>query len=131
MIAVASATVRVIGHFVPTRLQSEVIESEIRPYLPRCCQLERVSVRIPDARVTVHPDNLEWHQDGGGVAGTVRHMIVWASEQPTEIREGDVVFRGDPYDLVWFDNDTAFHRQPTGTDEGQRWFVSIRCSGAI
>ena len=124
--------VRVVGRFVPSRLQSEVIERELPPYLPPCCARERISVRIPDARTPVHPDNVEWHQDGGGLAGTTRHMIVWASEQPTEIRRPDhSVFVGEPFDLVWFDNDSVYHRQPAGTDEGRRWFLAVRCSGAI
>lgn len=122
--------VRVLGQFVPSALQSEILETEIKPLLPACCRAERVSVRIPDPRVPVHPDNVEWHQDGGGPLGTIRHMVVWASEQPTEIRRPDgTVCHGKPYDLVWFDNDLAFHRQPKGTDEGKRWFLGIRCSG--
>lgn len=104
--------------------------TELRPLLPPCCQRERISVREPDARTSVHPDNLAWHQDGGGVLGTVRHMIVWASETPTQIKLSDgTEFCGEPYDLVWFNNDIVYHRQPAGTDEGARWFVSIRCSG--
>lgn len=123
--------VRVLGRFVPSQLQSEVIERELPAHLPPCCRRERISVRIPDPRVTPHPDNLEWHQDGGGPAGTTRHMVVWASEQPTEIRHPDgLIVRGDPFDLVWLDNDVVFHRQPAGTNEGQRWFVAVRCSGA-
>lgn len=120
-----------IGRFVPSLLQSEVIEVEIKAVLPDCCRRERVSVRVPDHRSTVHPDNVEWHQDGGGKAGTTRHMIVWATEQPTEIRLADgSFFSGQPFDLVWFDNDAVQHRQPFGTNEGRRWFVAIRCSGA-
>ena len=103
---------------------------EIKAHLPACCARERVSVRIPDPRVPVHPDNVQWHQDGGGQAGTVRHMVVWASEQPTELCGSDgEILSGDPCELVWFNNDEMFHRQPMGTNEGQRWFVSIRCSG--
>lgn len=123
---------RVLGRFVPSALQSECLETEIKALLPACCARERVSVRIPDPRVPVHPDNLAWHQDGGGVAGTTRHMVVWASEQPTEIRLPDEsVFVGEPFDLVWFDNDVVKHRQPAGTDEGRRWFLAVRCSGAV
>lgn len=122
--------VRVLGAFLPSALQSEAIEHELPPYLPACCARERISVRIPDARVTAHPDNLEWHQDGGGPAGTIRHMVVWASEQPTELRLPDgSTFTGEPYSLVWFDNDVVYHRQPRGTDEGRRWFLGVRCSG--
>lgn len=125
------AEVAIIGRFVPSALQSERIETEIKAHLPPCCARERVSVRIPQPTVTAHPNNLEWHQDGDGRAGTIRHMVVWASEQPTEIRRSDgSVFVGEPFDLVWFDNDVAQHRQPTGTNEQQRWFVGIRCSGA-
>ena len=119
-----------LGRFTPSALQSERLETEIKPLLPACCQRERVSVRIPDPRVPVHPDNLEWHQDGGGTAGTTRHMVVWASEQPTEIRlSTGEEFHGEPFDLVWFNNDVVFHRQPAGTDEGRRWFLGVRCSG--
>lgn len=125
------AQVKVIGHFVPSRLQSEILEAEIKAYLPPCCAAERVGVRTPQPKVVAHPDNLEWHQDGGGPLGTIRHMIVWASEQPTEVQCSDgSVFVGEPYDLVWFDNDLAHHRQPRGTNEQERWFLGIRCSGA-
>lgn len=118
-----------IGHFVPSLMQSEVIETEIKKHLPSCCARERVSVRIPDPRVPVHPDNVEWHQDGGGAAGTTRHMVVWASEKPTKIRRANgAKFRGKPFDLVLFDNTVVFHRQPRDTNEGTRWFVAIRCS---
>lgn len=101
---------------------------ELRPYLPPCCQRERISVREPDA--LIHPDNLEWHHDGGGTAGSVRHMVVWASEMPTQVQtaSGDE-FSGEPFDLVWFNNDIVKHRQPAGTRPSVRWFVSVRCSG--
>jgi len=87
-------------------------------------------VRVPQG-ITPHSDNLEWHQDGGGPLGTTDHMVVWASESPTEIRTsaGDVVPTAAG-DLVWFNNRLAWHRQPRGTDETRRWFVAIRCSGA-
>lgn len=124
--------IRVLGRFVPERLQSEIIEAQIKPLLPPCCARERVGIRIPDPRLNVHPDNLEWHQDGGGPLGTVNHMVVWASEQPTQLRQPDgTEFEGKPYELVLFDNHTVFHRQPRGTDEGRRWFVGIRCSEAL
>jgi hypothetical protein len=124
--------VRVIGHFFPSEFKAETIETEIRKHLPPCCAKERISVRIPDARVPVHPDNLEWHQDGGGKAGTTQHMVVWASEMPTEIlRENGTDFKGGVFDVVLFDNWVVFHRQPRGTDEGSRWFVSVRCSGEL
>lgn len=122
-----------LGVFIPSRLQSEIIEAELPKtnLLPNCCSRERISVRVPDPRVTAHPDNLQWHQDGGGVKGTTRHLVVWATEQPTEIQLPDgEVFIGKPYELIWFDNDVVFHKQPTGTDEGTRWFVAVRCSGA-
>jgi len=87
-------------------------------------------VRVPQG-ITPHPDNLEWHQDGGGPLGTTDHMVVWASEAPTEIRTsaGELV-PTTAGDLVWFNNRIAWHRQPRGTDETRRWFVAIRCSGA-
>ncbi len=40
-----SSEYRVLGTFVPSRLQSEVIEAELPPYLPPCCQRERIGVR--------------------------------------------------------------------------------------
>ena len=98
----------------------------MRGILPPCCARERISVRIPQG-IPPHPDNLEWHQDGM----PSYHMVVWATEMPTEIRtSAGAIVQGEPYDLVWFDNTTVFHRQPRGTDESKRWFVSIRCSGA-
>jgi hypothetical protein len=80
-----------------------------------------LSVRAPG-----HPvldANLAWHQDEGPT-----HMVVWATAQPTEIRtaDGDVM-QGDPFDVIWFDNSRVWHRQPLGTDETSRWFVSVRC----
>ena len=124
---------RVLGTFVPSRLQSEVIEAEIKAHLPPCCARERVGVRTPHALAPEPPPaNLEWHQDGGGLEGTTRHIVVWASEQPTEIQTSDgQEFIGQPYELVWVDNDIAFHRQPRGTNEQQRWFLAVRCSGAV
>jgi hypothetical protein len=125
-----SDEVRILGRFQPSELTEPVIQAEIRPLLPPCCQRERISVRVPMG-IVPHPDNLEWHQDGGGPAGTTDHMVVWASEQPTEIRtSAGAIVPTATGDLVWFDNRTAFHRQPAGTDETRRWFVAIRCSGA-
>lgn len=124
---------RILGRFIPSLLQAEVIEAELRPLLPPCCQRERISVRIPhQAAPAPHPDGLEWHQDGGGAAGTTHHMVVWASEKPTEIRTSDwKLVPARPYDIVWFDNTRCCHRQPRGTDETRRWFVAVRCSGAL
>lgn len=120
-----------IGKFTPSRLQSEIIEAEIKKHLPDCCRCERVGVRPSDGQV-VHPDNMEWHQDGGGPIGITRHMIVWSTETPTEIKssEGEV-FSFEPFDLVWFDNFKAFHRQPRNTRPNHRWFLAVRCSGQI
>jgi hypothetical protein len=123
--------IRVIGRYVPSRLQSEIIETEIKPYLPSCCQCERISVRTPMGIQPMY-DNMQWHQDGGGAAGTTKHMVVWASEQPTELRTSDgVEVEVQPFDLVWFDNTKVQHRQPRGTNETARWFVSVRCSGEM
>lgn len=122
-----------LGRFVPSTLDQDRIQIEIRPLLPACCQRERISVRVPDPRSPApHPDNLEWHQDGGGAAGTTHHMVVWASETPTELRLPDGrLFTAEPYEIVWFDNTVCWHRQPTGTNEQRRWFVAVRCSGAL
>jgi hypothetical protein len=124
--------VRVLGRFTPSLLNPDVIQAELRPLLPPCCARERISVRIPHPLAPdPHPDNLEWHQDGGGLAGTTHHMVVWASETPTELRtsEGEL-FTAQPGELVWYDNTKAYHRQPRGTNEASRWFVAVRCSGA-
>lgn len=127
--------IRVLGRFVPTEYQSDAIEIGFRAltFLAPCCRRERMSVRIPHpAAPEPHPDNLQWHQDGGGSEGTTHHMVVWASEQPTELKTSDgVLFTAEPFDVVWYDNTKAFHRQPTGTDETRRWFMAIRCSGAL
>ena len=128
-----SSEIRVLGRFVPSRLQSEVIEAEIKPYLPPCCARERIGVRTPHEQAPPPPEaNLCWHQDGGGLEGTTRHIVVWATEQPTELKTSDgEEFTAEPYELVWVDNDHAFHRQPRGTNEQQRWFLAVRCSGAL
>ncbi len=124
--------VRSLGRFMPSLLQQEVIQAEVRPLLPPCCQREAIGVRVPrESSPEPHPDNLEWHQDGGGAAGTTHHMVVWASEMMTELKTSDGELVSMPAgELVWFDNTKAFHRQPAGTDETRRWFVAIRCSGA-
>lgn len=122
-----------LGSFTPSTWTIDVIEQEFRRLscLPVCCQRERISVRPPQG-VTPHPDNLDWHQDGGGAAGTTQHMVVWASHWPTELKTSDgQLFETPVASIVWFDNTRAWHRQPTGADEEVRWFVAIRCSGAI
>lgn len=124
---------RVLGSFTPREWQSDVIEQGFRAldFLPPCCRKERVSVRIPMG-IPPMSDNLEWHQDGGGPEGTTDHMVIWASEQPTELRDSEGhLFDIAPLEVVWFNNRKAFHRQPRGTDENVRWFVAIRCSGAL
>lgn len=122
-----SEAIRVIGTFHPSEFVKETIEREIKPLLPACCQCERVGVRVPDPRAAApHPDNLEWHQDGM----PAYHMVVWASEMPTEFRLPDgTEWHAEPFDLVWFDNTVVYHRQPRGTNEQQRWFLAVRCSG--
>jgi hypothetical protein len=123
--------IEVLGRFIPSEFTQEVIQAEMRPLLPRCCRCERISVRIPQG-IAPHPDNLEWHQDGGGDAGTTKHMVIWASETPTEIRDSaGAVFQSQPFELVWFNNCKAHHRQPAGTNESSRWFAAVRCSGEI
>ncbi len=122
---------RVLGRYVPSLFQSEIIESEIRQFLPSCCKCERVSVRVPMGIEPMY-DNLQWHQDGGGPEGVTRHMVIWASEQPTELRASDgTLFAFNSFDVIWFDNFKAFHRQPENTRASERWFVSVRCSGAM
>lgn len=121
---------QVLGRYVPSAYQSEIIETEIKAFLPPCCQCERVSVRVPNGVEPMY-DNLQWHQDGGGPAGTIRHMVVWASEMPTELRASTgTELATNAFDVIWYDNDRAFHRQPANTRPSVRWFVSIRCSGA-
>ena len=120
-----------LGRYIPSEFTESVIECGIRALLPSCCSLERISIRVPMG-IEPHYDNLQWHQDGGGIAGTVRHMVVWASEMPTEIKSSlGEIFAFRPFDLIYFDNDKAFHRQPVNTRPHDRWFVSVRCSGAI
>lgn len=118
-----------LGRFVPSEFVKETIEREVKAHLAPCCACERVGVRVPHAQAVISPDdNRAWHQDGM----PAYHMVVWASEMPTEIQQSDgTLFTGEPFDLVWFDNTKAFHRQPAGTDETRRWFLAVRCSGAI
>lgn len=128
-----AAELAILGTFHPSEWTPDVIEQEFRrlPCLAECCRRERVSVRIPQG-IPPHPNNLEWHQDGGGADGTTKHMVVWASEAPTELKTSDgQLFETPRASVVWFDNTRAWHRQPRGTDEGTRWFVAIRCSGVI
>lgn len=123
--------IRVLGRYVPAEWNIDAIEQEFRRLacLPDCCRRERIEVRIPQG-VEPHPNNLEWHQDGGGAEGCCKHMIVWASESPTELKDSDgSLFTAEPGDVVWFDNTTAYHRQPRGTNQQSRYFAAIRCSG--
>lgn len=122
-----SDEVRIIGRFIPTEFTPEVIQAELRPMLPRCCQSENIGVRIPQG---IEPpyDNLQWHHDGM----PAYHMVVWASEMPTEVRDSaGNELQAQPFDIIWFDNVKAEHRQPANTRSDHRWFVAVRCSGAI
>jgi hypothetical protein len=126
-----SEEIKSLGRYIPSAYQSEIIEAEIRAFLPECCRCERISVRYPNGAEPPY-DNLQWHQDGGGKEGTTRHMVVWASEMATHIRTSDgVIVDTQPFDVIWFDNDRAFHKQPENTRGDQRWFVSVRCSGKV
>jgi hypothetical protein len=123
--------IRSLGMFHPSEMRIETIQSELRRILPPCCAAENIGVAAQNQTV-IHYDNQQWHQDGGGTAGTVRHMVVWASETPTFLRDSSgAEFRGEPFELMWFDNDKAFHRQPIDIHPESRWFVSVRCSGRI
>lgn len=127
--------IAILGTFTPSAWTSDTIEQEFRalPFLPACCKRERIGVRVPHPVAPApHPDNLEWHQDGGGIAGTTHHMVVWASEQPTDLRNSDGQLFVTPLKaVIWYDNTKAFHKQPRGTDETRRWFVAVRCSGSL
>src|SRR5690348_6502467 len=93
-----------LGRFIPSSFQSEIIETEIRAFLPKCCRCERVSVRVPMGIEPMY-DNLQWHQDGGGPEGVTKHMVVWASEMPTELRDSSGnLLSFEPFDVIWFDN---------------------------
>lgn len=124
-----------LGTFAPSQWTQDTIEQEFKAmsFLPACCRRERIGVRVPHEQApSPHPDNLQWHQDGGGIEGTTHHMVVWASEQPTELKTSEgIVFETPSRAVIWYDNTKVFHRQPTGTDETRRWFVAIRCSGAL
>lgn len=126
--------IRVLGSYVPSEYWIDRIEAEVRalPWLPPCCRRERIGIRMPEAERVPPEPNLCWHQDGGGPDGNNRHMVVWASEAPTELQSSDgTTFTGQPFDVVWYDNYRVFHRQPRGTHEATRWFWAIRCSGAL
>lgn len=125
----------ILGTFTPSEWTPDCIEREFRslPFIPACCRRERIGVRVPhDLAQPPHPDNLQWHQDGGGIEGTTHHMIVWSSEQPTNLKSSTgQLFDTPTGSVVWYDNTKAYHKQPEGTDETKRWFVAIRCSGAL
>lgn len=125
--------VQSLGFFRPSALDRDTIQAEVKALLPACCACETVGVRVPlPTSGPAHPDNLEWHQDGGGAAGTTRHIVLWASEDPTEVRLSDGTYvRGEPYELLWVDNCRAQHRQPRDTNEQRRWFLAIRCFGTL
>jgi hypothetical protein len=122
---------RVLGVFHPSEYKMETMEAEMRPLLPPCCAREAVSVRYPNG-IDPNYNNMQWHQDGGGTEGTIRHMVVWASEDPTHIKDSSgAEFQAKPFEMVWFNNDLAYHKQPENTRPSDRWFISVRCSGVI
>lgn len=125
--------IRVLGTFTPSEWEVNVIEREFRalPFLAPCCRRERVSVRYPP-QPAPPAANLEWHQDGGGPEGTTHHMVIWASDNPTHLKDdAGALFVVPQQAVVWFDNTICWHKQPADTDEATRWFVAIRCSGAL
>jgi hypothetical protein len=99
--------------------------------LPPCCGREAITVREPSEAIP--PDeNLQWHQDGGGPLGGVKHMVIWSSEMPTELRlSTGEIYPIEPFDMVWYDNWVAFHRQPANTRPRHRWFVAVACGGTL
>ena len=128
---IGNGEIRSLGMFHPSEWKIETIQSELRRLLPPCCRCENIGVAAQN-QTSIHPDNQQWHQDGGGPAGTTRHMVVWASETPTFLKDSmGVEFRGEPEELIWFDNDRAYHRQPMDIHPETRWFVAVRCSGRI
>jgi hypothetical protein len=116
--------VRSLGRFAPSELDLAAIERELPAHLPGCCRSGRIGVRVPQG-APAHPGNLAWHQDQD-----VAHLIVWATEMPTELQLPDgTVILPPAGDLMWVDNRRVFHRQPSGTDETRRWFLAVRCGG--
>src|SRR5262245_60428416 len=91
--------VRSLGFYRPEEFWYDRIQREIRDFLPSCCARERISVRVPPVQPRdLHPDNMEWHQDGGGAEGTTRHMVIWSDRDPTWLRlsTGEIV-RPEPF----------------------------------
>ncbi len=113
---------RVLGCFRPSELDPATIEREWAEQVGPI-HGGRLSVRVANG----HPDqpgNLVWHQDEG-----VASLLVWATEQPTEIELDDATpWAPAPYEVLWIDNTRIRHRQPSGTDPHSRWFVSVRFS---
>lgn len=123
--------IRSLGVFHPSQMQIETIQRELRPMLPPCCQRENIGVAAQN-QTSIHPDNQQYHQDGGGPAGTIRHMVVWATETPTHLRDSSGrEFTPEPFEVIWLDNDRVHHKQPIGIHPESRWFVAVRCSGAM
>jgi hypothetical protein len=125
--------VRLIGRFVPDELSREGIQAGLRSLLPACCRRMPINVRNPGASPAYEAGQLNpqsWHVDFEGPRGNVKHMTVWATEDPTEVRDrGGTVFRFNPFDLIWFDNFEMEHRQPTTVRHGHRWFACVQCTG--
>lgn len=121
---------RVLGLFRPSVLDPAAIELELPAVLrqlgaPGCCLSGRLGIRVPSAGVQKLAGNLVWHQDEGP-----GHMIVWASEAPTELELSDGrPWAAKPFEVLWFDNRAIRHRQPADTPDLTRWFLAIRCAG--
>lgn len=58
-----------------------------------------------------------FHRDGVQGMG----MIVWANQDPTELRWQDRIYQPQPFEIVLFNNSGPEHRQPRKSMEG-RWF---------
>lgn len=124
-----------LGEYRPSLWDRDALEQEFRrlAFLPECCRRQRLEVRgphpIPPA--TAHL----WHRDSDSdvpdAPGGLLHLVMWASEAPTEFRQrvdGPVhAFR--PFDVVFVDNVAWWHRTPPGADHRTRWFMAIRCTG--
>jgi hypothetical protein len=115
-----------LGQYHPSEWSCPVIDREMRALacIPSCCRTVALEIRQPSPIRPMTAD--QWHRDFQ--TPPVEHLVLWATESPTEILTDDgKILRFDPYDVVWINNQGPLHRMPPSADCATRWFTCFRC----
>ncbi len=132
----------IVGIYKPEVWDAEVIGKAILAQIARFKFISFASGAWPeaawkddrlDAEVRVDYQSRKnnghgWHKDYGDNSFKQKcFMIVWASKQPTQIRQvGEKkVYQPEPYQIVLFDNTAVEHQQPLGDATGRYFFRQV------